>query len=355
MEFNGHDVSYLTGCSLGATGKTFDTYQTLKDPFNHEIEIGLNQEANGTFDIVAASVTGADNKFEETMHMVMGYQDLAGPNQTDETTDALASGDTADLPYPTNTEFGDPDVEGDYTVPRYATVFRRIGEASSDKYAMDGANDTMWVKFRAQGERITSLALLAKCSNANDHTFTVTLVTDSGAGVPTDTTDIDGEGELAATGTQTVAHATFAAAKKWFVVTPHSTWYDKARLTIGTDYWLRITRTDGNSGDLEFYFATATGSGGYRQDYAGLYVDSNAAIAGATPDTDSEAIHYIKFKTTEGLKVVVYDYIDLAETSGVKWTFNKVILDSVTPSFANKQATRASISWRCSEWTFDSI
>ena len=68
-----------------------------------------------------------------------------------------------------------------------------------------------------------------------------------------------------------------------------------------------------------------------------------------------EAVHYIRFKTQEGLKVVVYDYTDNNETNGVKWTFNKVQLDSVTPSFASRQATRASVNWKCNDWSFDAI
>ena len=39
IEFNGHDVTHLTGMSLGSMGKVYDTYQTLSDPFDHDIEI----------------------------------------------------------------------------------------------------------------------------------------------------------------------------------------------------------------------------------------------------------------------------------------------------------------------------
>jgi hypothetical protein len=209
---------------------------------------------------------------------------------------------------------------------------------------MDGANDTMWVKFRAQGERLDVVAFVVKCSTAHTHTFTVDIVTDS-SGVPTDSA-VSG---MTTSASQSVAHGTFEAAKKWFVVNPHATWSSADRLTIGTDYWLKVTRTDSATGNLEFYFADT------RQDYAGLYVDANTSISGATLNTADEAVHYIKFKQTEGLKVEVFDFIDAAETSGVKYTFNNVILDSVTPSFANKQATRASVSWKCNDWSLSGI
>ena len=78
-------------------------------------------------------------------------------------------------------------------------------------------------------------------------------------------------------------------------------------------------------------------------------------ITDATLNNANEAVHYIKFKQTEGLKVEVFDFIDAAETSGVKYTFNNVILDSVTPSFANKQATRASVSWKCNDWSLSGV
>ena len=92
-----------------------------------------------------------------------------------------------------------------------------------------------------------------------------------------------------------------------------------------------------------------------RQDYAGLYIDANATISGATANTAVEVIHYLKMKQTEGLKVVVFDYIDQAETSGLKYTFNKVKIESVAPRFANKQATRATVSWKSNDWSFDEI
>ena len=342
VEFNGHDVSHLTGCSIGSMGKVFDTFQTLNDPYDHDIEI--MEEASGSFDFVASDKTGADNKFKEIMNLVTGYQDLV--DGADDGT--LASGDTTDNVMQVDTDF-DATNEVTYTVPRFLTTFRRISESSTDNFAMTNANDTMWVKFRAQGERITALALLAKCSTSHDHTFTVSVCTDAGAGTtPTDSL-VSG---MSASATQTVPNATFAAAKKWFVVTTHSSWSDADRLSIGTDYWLRITRTDGNTGNLEFYFATA----GDQHDYSGLWYDStDAAIASATNDTDSEAIHYLKFKATEGLKVDVMDYVDAAETNGIKYTFNNVELDSVSPSFANKQATRASISWKCNDWSLTGI
>ena len=336
VEFNGHDVSHLTGVSIGGMGKVFDTFQTLKDPFDHEIEI--SEEASGSFDFVATGKVGADQKFRELFNLILGYQDLADGDGT-----ALAHGDDDDVYLPTDENF-DATNEITYTIPRFLPVFRRISEAGSTVITMDAANDTAWVKFRAQGERITALSLAVQTTTA-DHTFTVSLVTDNGSGVPTDTL-VSG---TSASGTITAANSTFSSAKKWALVTPHASWSDADRLTVGSDYWLRITRTDSNGGNL--LIATSD----TRQDYAGLNYDSDAAIGSATTDSDVEVIHYLKMKQTEGLKVVVYDYTDLAETSGLKYTFNKVKLESVTPSFANKQATRATVSWNCNDWSFDVI
>jgi len=341
VEFNGHDVSHLTGVSIGTMAKVYDTFQTLADPFDHDIEI--TEEASGSFDFVASNKLGADQKFRESFNLILGFQDLAEGDGT-----PLVSGAVDDAYLPTDANF-DATEEVTYTIPRFLPVFRRISEAGTTKASMDAANDTIWVKFRAQGERLDGMAFVVKCSSAHTHTFTVSVCPSqdaTGASPKTDNSLVSG---MSASAAQSVAHGTFEAAKKWFVVTPHASWSDDDRLTIGTDYWLRITRTDSASGDLEFYFADD------RQDYAGLYIDSNAAIADATHNTTNEAIHYIKFKATEGLKVVVYDYIDLAETSGVKYTFNKIKLDSITPSFANRQATRATLNWKCHDWSFDAI
>ena len=70
VEFNGHDVSHLTGVSLGNMGITMDTFQTIKDPFDHDIEI--EKEASGSFDFVASDVAGADSKFKEIFNLVRG-------------------------------------------------------------------------------------------------------------------------------------------------------------------------------------------------------------------------------------------------------------------------------------------
>ena len=336
VEFNGHDVSHLTGVNVGGMNKVFDTFQTLKDPFDHDIEI--SDEASGSFDFVASGKVGADQKFRELFNLILGYQDLADGDGT-----TLAHGDDDDAYLPTDENF-DATNEVTYTIPRFLPVFRRISEAGSTVVTMDANNDTAWVKFRALGERITALSIAVQTTTA-DHTFTVSLVTDNGSGVPTDTL-VSG---TSASGTITAANATFSSAKKWALVAPHSTWNDADRLTVGSDYWLRITRTDSNGGNL--LIATSD----TRQDYAGLNYDSDAAIGSATTDSDVEVIHYLKMKQTEGLNVVVFDYIDQAETSGLKWTFNRVKLESVSPSFANRQATRATVTWKCNDWSFDSI
>ena len=77
VEFNGHDVSHVTGVSLGSMNKVFDTFQTLKDPFDHDIEI--TEEASGSFDMVADinPTKGGSQKFREMMQMVRGFVDLA--------------------------------------------------------------------------------------------------------------------------------------------------------------------------------------------------------------------------------------------------------------------------------------
>ena len=126
-------------------------------------------------------------------------------------------------------------------------------------------------------------------------------------------------------------------------------------MTIGNYYWVRLYRqTHSGAGDAQLRLDT--GAATKSVDGALWARDTNTdALGAAAVVANSEAIHYLKFKTTEGLNVVVYDYIDLAETSGVKYTFKKVQLDSVTPSFANKQATRASVSWKCNDWTEDAI
>ena len=128
-------------------------------------------------------------------------------------------------------------------------------------------------------------------------------------------------------------------------------------LTIGTDYWLKIVRTTATGQNTARLGLDSTGP---LTHYGDLWIaDSSSSAAVGEKQGGaagvSEAVHYIRFKKSEGLKVVVYDYIDEAETGGLKWTFNKVKLESVTPSFASKQATRGSISWKCNEWSFDEI
>ena len=336
VEFNGHDVSHLTGASIGGMGITMDTFQTLNDPFDHDIEI--EDEATGSFDFVASDVAGADNKFKEIFNLVLGYQDLA-----DSDGGALVNGDTGDSHLPTDINF-DATEEVNYTVPRFLTVYRRISELGATKIELDAVEETCWIKFRAQGERIDTLFLAIKTETANQ-TFTVSIVTDS-SGVPTDSL----VSSVSATGTQTAANSTFSSANKWFSVGLPASWNDADRLTVGTDYWLKIIKQNA-SGSLFIPLADSN------QDYGGFYFDSDHTIAGAASTYDGlkEAGHYIKFKQTEGLKVEVFDFIDAAETSGVKYTFNKVKLDSVTPSFANKQATRASVSWKCNDWSYDVI
>ena len=89
VEFNGHDVSHLTGISLGGMNKVFDTFQTLKDPFYHDIEI--TEEASGSFDFVASDVASGEQEFRELFNLILGYQDL--DMTTDVTTDSMTPPD----------------------------------------------------------------------------------------------------------------------------------------------------------------------------------------------------------------------------------------------------------------------
>tara|TARA_R100000664_G_C2758412_1_gene147264 strand:+ start:3478 stop:4746 length:1269 start_codon:yes stop_codon:yes gene_type:complete len=411
-EFNGHDVSHLTGVSIGSMGKVFDTYQTLHDAFDHDIEI--TEEASGSFDFVADDADSGAQKFKEMMQLPFGFMNL--DMTTDATTDSIVA---------TDEDFTNPDNQGDYTGTRFMTKYRRVGEG--DAFTdFDATNDCVWIRFRAMAETIDSAAfawkytggsagqsntILATIYNelnvgvstaaASSGGSTTTLVdagvltqaddswvggtltilsgpnkgavrtiTDSTAsatrvtfaalpvaigsgvsykieGVPSDTV-LSGAGNLSIT----VDHNTYNAATKWKVESAPATW---TGMTIGDYYWIRVHRS-GVTGGGDAQLRIDTGAATTSDD--GAYwsrATSTTALGGAAKVENSEAIHYIKFKTTEGLKVVVYDYTDMAETSGVKYTFNKVKLDSVIPSFANRQATRASVSWKCNDWSIDAI
>ena len=336
VEFNGHDVSHLTGVSIGGMNKVFDTFQTLKDPFDHDIEI--SDEASGSFDIVASDKSG-DQRFKEMMNLVLGYQDLDYTSTP--TTDSISVAD----------ENFDATNEVNYTVPRNIPSFTRLGDGDS-LIEFDSVSEAVWFKIVALGETIENLAIPFQTSGGTSAGMEVHLYIDN-SGAPHGST-LANSGNAAAIGF-TLAHADYSSAAtggngwRWANLTVPATW---TNLTIGDTYWVRVKFDTENGGTVDPEIRTRT----YPLSNNGLtYNNTSTSVPGSSTDPQVDVIHYIKYKTTEGLKVVVYDYIDLAETSGVKWTFNKVILDSVTPSFANKQATRASISWRCSEWTFDSI
>ena len=112
VEFNGHDVSHLTGVSIGSMGIMMDSYQSIKDPFDHDIEI--EKEATGSFDFVASDVASGEQKFKEIFNLVRGYQDL--DITTDVTTDSITS---------TDVDFVASD-EVNYTVPRFMSKYRRL-------------------------------------------------------------------------------------------------------------------------------------------------------------------------------------------------------------------------------------
>jgi len=416
VEFNGHDVSHLTECSVGSMSKTFDTYQTLADSFDHDIEI--SEEASGSFDFIADDADSGAQKFKEMMQLPFGYINL--DITTDVTTDSIT---------PTSEDFTALDTQGDYTGSRFMTKYRRLSEG--DAYSLfDATNDTVWIRFRAMAEEIsnvgfvwsytgggsgnknvmratifnelsfgneqigetealasggsgTTLADSGVLTAADDSFIGATIKFLSGAnkgltrtitdsvsssatvtfaavptnvgsgdkymiyGVPSDTV-LSGAGNHDID----VDHNTYDGGPRWKVETAPATWDG---MTIGKYYWIRLYRqTHSGAGDAQLRIDTGAST---KSNDGALWSRSTdtAALGGSTVVADSEAIHYIKFKTTEGLKVVVFDYIDQAETSGVKWTFNKVKLESVTPSFANKQATRASVSWTSNDWSYDAI
>ena len=428
VEFNGHDVSHVTGVSLGSMNKVFDTFQTLKDPFDHDIEI--TEEASGSFDMVADinPTKGGSQKFREMMQMVSGFVDLADGDGT-----ALANLDDDDSIIFSDEDWTEPDNQGDYTGSRFLTHYKRIASADT-QIAFDHNNDTAWIRFKAQGANIDSLALAFTSSggsggnaatmkvdvydelsfgnvsmgetaalasggstttledsgilNYADNSFigaTIKLLSGSNAGLTRKITDsatsndsvtfaavpvavasgdqymIYGVPSSVATGSFaetsfTIPYNDFNGANKWRLLSSSdlgTTWTAGDELTVGKHYWLRVYRVSTTGNEPRIRVTTdesEISSGEYhgRSESTDPYTDTSVTA-------NYEAVHYIKFNTQEGLKVVVYDYTDQAETSGLKYTFNKVKLESVTPSFANRQATRASVSWKCNDWAFDEI
>jgi len=430
VEFNGHDVSHITGVSIGGLNKIFDTFQTVKDPYDHDIEI--TEEASGSFDIVAdiKPTKGGSQKFREMMQMVNGYVDLADGDGT-----ALANLDNDDSIIFSDEDWTDLDTQGSYTGSRFLTHFKRISTADS-QIAFDDDNDTIWIRFKALGENIDSLGLSFTSNGGSggnaatmkvdvydelsfgnismgetaalasggstttledsgildyaDNTFigaTIKFLSGSNAGLTRRITDsatsndsvtfatvptavasgdkymIYGVPSSTATGSFTEASFTipqgnFDGVNKWRLLSSSdlgATWTSGDDLTIGKHYWLRVYRVSTTGNEPRIRVTTSAdeiSSGEFHVRTASTdpYTDTTVT---ATPEY--EAVHYIKFKTTEGLNVVVYDYIDQAETGGLKYTFNKVKLESVSPSFANRQATRATVSWTCNDWAFDEI
>jgi hypothetical protein len=147
----------------------------------------------------------------------------------------------------------------------------------------------------------------------------------------------------------TLPNADFGSAFRWKDLTVPATW---TNLTIGETYWVRVKFDVENGSGVDPNLRVKT-TLPLSNNASTFNADTTSVPASATADT--EVIHYIKYKSTEGLNVVVYDYADLAETTGVKYTFNKVKLDSVIPSFADKQASRSSVSWKCNDYSYDTI
>jgi len=426
-EFNGHDVSHLTGVSIGTMGKVFDTYQTLHDAFDHDIEI--TEEASGSFDFIADDAASGDQRFKEIMAMTTGFSDLAdgGDGGT------LANGDTSDTVVTVDEDWTNPDNQVNYTGSRFTTVYKLIADADAS-IAFDHDTDSIWTRFKAQGENIDTVAFaMTSTGGTSTHNYSMTVdifdelsfgnvsmgetaalasagstttLRDSGiltaadnsfigatikfmsganAGLTRTISDSDSsDAEVTwvaalptavASGDQymiygapsntakgsfaeitfTVTYDNFNGANKWRVLSSTdlgATWTGGDELTIGKYYWLRLYRSGsaGNTGRVRITTAANEISTGHLH-----LLDQATSPLADSYVANSEAVHYIKYKSSEGLKVVVYDYTDNSETNGVKWTFNKVKLDSVTPSFASKQATRASVSWKCNDWSFDAI
>ena len=333
VEFNGHDVSHLTGVSIGSMAKVFDTFQTLKDPYDHDIEI--TEEASGSFDFVASGNNG-DQRFKEMFNLIFGFQDLDYTSTP--TTDSLS---------PTDANF-DATEEVTYTIPRFLPSFTRLSDANAD-ITFESPGETVWFKIVAMGETITNLALPFRTYGGTSAGMEINLyINNSGKPHASTRANADGAGGPAAAIGTTLAHADFGSAIRWKDFTVPATW---TNLTIGETYWVRVKFDTENGSGVDPKLRVRTSS---LSDNASTFNNTSTSVpASATADT--EVIHYIKYKTTEGLKVVVFDYIDQAETGGVKYTFNKIKLDSVTPSFANRQATRATVNWKCNDWSFDEI
>ena len=417
VELNGFDVSHITSCSIGDVGLTMDTFQVLGDSFDHDIEI--EEEASGTFDIVTSDASEGDQRFKEMFQYVFGYVDLdittdvttdsitptsedftALDTQGDYTGSRfmtkyrrLSAGDAYSLFDATNDtvwirfkamaeEISNVGFVWSYTgggsgnknVMR-ATIFNELSfgnEQIGETEALASANTTTTtlrdagiltaadnsfigatIKFLSGGN--TGLTRTVTDSDSSDAEVTFAAVPTAPAigdkymiyGVPSDT-GLSGAGNHDID----VDHNTYDGGPRWKVETAPTTWDG---MTIGKYYWIRLYRqTHSGAGDAQLRIDTGAST---TSEYGALWSRSTDtdALGGSTVVADSEAIHYIKFKTTEGLNVVVFDYIDQAETGGLKWTFNKVKLESVTPSFANRQATRGTISWKCNDWAFDEI
>ena len=331
VEFNGHDVSHLTGCTIGTMNPVFDTFQSLKDPYDHDIEI--TEEATGTFDFVGSDKSG-DQRFKEIFKQVTGFVDLDYTSTP--TTDTLTM---------TDEDFTNPDTQGSYTGSRFLTSFTQLADGDAN-IVMESVNETVWFKIVAMGETITNLALPFKTSGGTNAQMEARLYINN-SGKPHASTKANSD--TAAPIDFTLENADFGSAFRWANLTVPATW---TNLTIGETYWVRVKFEVENGSGVDPNLRVRT-TLPLSNNASTFNADSTSVPASATANT--EVIHYIKYKSTEGLNVVVYDYADLAETTGVKYTFNKVKLDSVIPSFADKQASRSSVSWKCNDYSYDTI
>jgi len=219
VEFNGHDVSHLTGCTIGTMNPVFDTFQSLKDPFDHDIEI--TEEATGTFDFVGSDKSG-DQRFKEIFKQVTGFVDLD-----------YTSTPTADTLTMTDEDFTNPDTQGSYTGSRFLTSFTQLDDGDAN-IVMEAVNETVWFKIVAMGETITNLALPFKTFGGTSAQMEARLYINN-SGKPHASTKANSD--TAAPIDFTLANADFSSAFRWANLTVPATW---TNLTIGETYWVRV-------------------------------------------------------------------------------------------------------------------
>jgi hypothetical protein len=81
------EVENVTGVSIGSYGKEWDTYQTLNDPYDHDLEI--KETGSGSCDFVATdgnnvtnNILSHDELWSLAMHLPNGYNTNTGTEAT---------------------------------------------------------------------------------------------------------------------------------------------------------------------------------------------------------------------------------------------------------------------------------